>query len=395
LKIAYVTVRYGETIVGGAEQACRQLATHLAASGVEVSVHTTCATDAVTWADDVAPGTTVEAGVTVHRHRSVSGRDPGFDAASAPVLANPAAQSAATQREWLRLQGPICPDAVASAGDSGADLIVCLPYLYWPTVEATARFADRVVLHPAAHDEAPIRLPVFGTTFEAARGLAYFTDAERRLLERLYPSLSATPMLVAGLGIDIGPVSDGTALRERAGLGDRPYILCLGRVDNGKGALVLQRFFAAYKRRHPGPLALVFAGSVVHPPDPHPDVFVTGPLSEDLKRSALAGASVFVHPSGYESFSIVLLEAWAAGRPVLVNARCGPTTEHVRRSGAGLTYGGYAGFELALDRLLHDQALAAAMGAAGERYVEKNFAWPVVIQRYGRWLERLAYATVQ
>jgi glycosyltransferase involved in cell wall biosynthesis len=392
VKLACVTVRYGPSIMGGAEQACRQLAEHLVAAGVEVEVHTTCAVDSVTWADVLAPGTTVEAGVTVHRHRSEAGRDPGFEAFSSRILAQPARQTAADQERWLRLQGPVCPAAVSGAAGAGADLVVCTPYLYWPTVEAVRHLGGRAVLHPAAHEEAPIHLPVFAAKLAAAGGLAYYTDAERKLVEQLWPALVSTPQVVVGLGIDpeAGRSATPASFREAAGIGDRPYLLCLGRVDAGKGTDVLGRFFAAYKGRRPGPLALVFAGPVVHRPDEHPDVIVTGPLSEPEKWSALAGAVAVVNPSVHESFSIVLLEAWSVRRPVLVNGRCGATSEHARRSGGGLVFGGYATFEAAVDRVLGDPAVARAMGDTGRRYVEDSFAWPVVTARYQRWLERLA-----
>jgi glycosyltransferase involved in cell wall biosynthesis len=180
--------------------------------------------------------------------------------------------------------------------------------------------------------------------------------------------------------------------RVMSGVGDRPYLLCLGRVDEGKGTAVLARFFVAYKRRRPGPLALVFAGPVVHPPPAHPDIVTTGVLSEPEKWSALSGALALVNPSVHESFSIVALEAWAVGRPVLVNARCGPTAEHARRSGGGLAFAGYAGFEAAVDRLAADARAAAALGAEGRSYVERAFAWPSVTARYRTWLERLVTA---
>ncbi|GAC1595680.1 MAG: glycosyltransferase family 4 protein [Acidimicrobiales bacterium] len=391
MKIAYVTVRYGADILGGAEQACRQLAEHLVTAGVEVAVHTTCATSAVTWADQLPAGTTIEAGVTVHRHRVEAGRDPTFETVSASVLAAPAHQTMHDQRHWLHLQGPVCPDAVDGAVDSGADLVVATPYLYWPTIEA-ARRSSRFVMHPAAHDEAPIHLPVIAETFAAACGLAYYTDGERRLVERLWPSLAATPQLVVGLGVDpdAGSARDATSFRTSSGLGDRPYLLYVGRVDDGKGVRVLARYFAAYKRRHPGPLALVFAGAVVHPPDEHPDVIVTGPVADADKWAAMADAALFINPSANESFSIVVLESWSVGTPVLVNARCPATVEHARRSHGGLSFNGYASFETSVDRVLADRELASAMGQAGRRYVEDNFAWPVVTDRYRRWLERLA-----
>jgi glycosyltransferase involved in cell wall biosynthesis len=393
VKIAYITVRYGAAVVGGAETACRQLAEHLAADGVDVSVHTTCAVDSSTWADVLVPGRSVEGGVTVHRYRSRSGRDRRFDEYSGEVLADPSAQPAARQVEWVRRQGPVCPAAVDGAEAEDADLIVATPYLFWPTVEAARRAAPgRVVLHPAAHDEPPIRLPLFEDVFAAAAGLAFYTDAERRLAEHLFPFLAGRPQLVVGLGVDPAVSTDDAAFRAASGIGQRPYLLCLGRVDEGKGTAVLAHFFSAYKRRRPGPLTLVFAGPVVHRPADHPDIVVTGELTEPLKWSALAGATALVNPSVNESFSIVLLEAWAAGRPALVNARCGPTAEHARRSRAGLAFGSYGSFEAAVDRLVADPATARAMGDAGRAYVERSFAWPVVTARYRRWLEQLVAA---
>jgi glycosyltransferase involved in cell wall biosynthesis len=135
----------------------------------------------------------------------------------------------------------------------------------------------------------------------------------------------------------------------------------------------------------------VFAGQVVHAPPQHPDIITTGPVTDDDKWAAMAGASALVHPSANESFGIVLLESWAVGRPVLVNAHCPATVEHVRRSGGGLTFGGYAAFETALDRLMGDADVAAAMGEAGREYGRDTFAWPVVTTRYRRWLERLVH----
>jgi glycosyltransferase involved in cell wall biosynthesis len=388
-----VTVRYGPEVVGGAEQACRQLAEHLAADGAEIHVHTTCAVDPVTWADAVPPGRSVENGVTVHRHRSVSGRDPRFDARSRAVLTDPAAQPAAVQERWLEQQGPVCRAAVDGALGDDADLVVATPYLFWPTVETARRVPPgRLVLHPAAHDEPPIHLPVFARVFGAAAGLAWYTDAERRLVEGLFPALAARAQLVVGLGIDPVDAVDDTAFRRMAGIDDRPYLLCLGRVDEGKGTALLARFFVAYKRRRPGPLALVFAGPVVHRPPPHPDVVVTGPLDEADKWSALSGAAGLVNPSAHESFSIVVLEAWAARRPVLVNVRCAATSEHTRRSHGGLAFGGYASFEAAVDRLVTDGGAARAMGDAGRAYVEAFFGWPAVTARYGRWLEGIISA---
>jgi len=72
---------------------------------------------------------------------------------------------------------------------------------------------------------------------------------------------------------------------------------------------------------------------------------VTGTVSEADKWDILAGAEVMVTPSAYESFSLVLLEAWTLGVPVLVNASCAATMEHCRRSGGGLWFESFRSFE--------------------------------------------------
>ena len=110
--------------------------------------------------------------------------------------------------------------------------------------------------------------------------------------------------------------------RARVGLDDRPFLLCLGRVDDGKGARLLAECFAQYKERRAGPLALVFAGPVVNAPPAHPDIIVTGAVDEDVKWGLLRAAQALVSPSAFESFSIVLLEAWTVGTPAFVNSRC-------------------------------------------------------------------------
>ncbi len=55
------------------------------------------------------------------------------------------------------------------------------------------------VLHPAAHDEPALYLPVFRGTFANADAICYHTTAERRLVERIHP-VADRPQIVLGLG---------------------------------------------------------------------------------------------------------------------------------------------------------------------------------------------------
>ena len=193
--------------------------------------------------------------------------------------------------------------------------------------------------------------------------------------------VGATRQIVLGLGSDPQP-GEPAPPRAAVGVGDRPYLLYVGRVDDGKGTSVLARFFRAYKDAHPGPLALVLAGPVVHDPPPHDDIIVAGVLDEATKWGLLRDATAFVHPSAFEAFSLVLVEAWHAARPVMVNARCFATREHCERSGGGLWFDGYAEFEVTLEKLLGDERLRARLGRAGQEYVRSEFTWPVILTRY-------------
>ena len=149
---------------------------------------------------------------------------------------------------------------------------------------------------------------------------------------------------------------------------------------------MLAEYFAEYKERHPSDLALAFVGPVsVEAPD-HPDIVATGTVSEADKWDLLAGAEVMVSPSAYESFSLVLLEAWTLGVPVLVNGGCAATMEHCRRSGGGLWFDSYRMFEVAVDRLTGNADLRASLGDAGRRYTDRYYRWDSIIERYAEFL---------
>jgi glycosyltransferase involved in cell wall biosynthesis len=97
-----------------------------------------------------------------------------------------------------------------------------------------------------------------------------------------------------------------------------------------------------------------------------------------------------VAPSPHESFSLTVVEALTAGVPVLVNAVCGATREHAELSGAGLWFGDYAQFEAGVGLLSADDAPYETMRRNGRRYVEANYRWPVILDRYCSFLERFS-----
>jgi glycosyltransferase involved in cell wall biosynthesis len=389
VRLTYVLPRYGTEVVGGAELAIRLIAERLVAlPGWEVSVLTTCALDSRTWADWYPAGSAVVNGVRVERFSNPLERDPDFDAFSNKVLLQPG-PTRDEQTRWIDMQGPFSPELLNAVASCDADLVVFKPYLYYPTVRGVPLVSDRAVMHPAAHDEPALRLPLFRSVFAQCQGFVYNMAGERALVESVCPEASAVPSLVSGFGIEPPASVDparGASLADGA-----PYVVSVGRVDGSKGSLLLARWFAAYKDRHPGPLRLVLVGQVADevPEASREDVVLTGVVDDDVKWAAVAGALAVVQPSPYESLSLALLEGWAVGRPAVVNAACAATSEHVRASGGGLVFDGYASFEVVLERLVSSAGLRDALGEAGRGYVERLYRWPRILSRYAAFMESL------
>jgi glycosyltransferase involved in cell wall biosynthesis len=160
-------------------------------------------------------------------------------------------------------------------------------------------------------------------------------------------------------------------------------------VEGAKGTNALAGAFARFKDRHPGPLVLVYAGPVLDAPPSHPEVVVAGLVDDETKWGLLRGALALVSPSPFESFGLVVVEAWTAGVPVLVNAACDATREHCERSGGGLWFRDYEEFDVALRRLVESAELRAALATVGAQYAHDHFSWSTVVDRYVAFLHGL------
>jgi len=382
MRILYAVQRYGADIVGGSEAACRMFAEQLVGRGHDVSVLTSCAKSYVDWADYYEPGVSTIRGVTVHRLPSVGPRRVEvFGPLDQWMHSGPHPVPLASQQRWTKAMGPDLVGQRRWLVDNvrGFDVAIFMTYLYGTTTRGLPVAAGMVptILQPTAHDEPPFRVPIMATLFRQPDAFLFFTPEERETVERQFRI--ETFGAVTGIGIDLVEADRPANFRESVGLGDRPYILYAGRFDHMKGAVELSDFFRAYKRRNPSDLALVYVGEQLNPVDPHPDIFTVGFVDEAMKRNALAGALALAQPSYFESFSIVLCEAWVQRRPAIVQARSPVLAGQARRSGGALPFAGYAEFEAAIDLLLDQPHLADELGNRGRRYVEDRYRWDVVL----------------
>jgi glycosyltransferase involved in cell wall biosynthesis len=101
-----------------------------------------------------------------------------------------------------------------------------------------------------------------------------------------------------------------------------------------------------------------------------------GVLTEQQRRNFFAGIDIFALPSRTDSFGLVLLEAWANGKPNLVYRAGGPA-ELVRHESDGLQAKCGDVVELAeqLWRLVEDPGLRRTLGANGLSRIDREFRW--------------------
>jgi glycosyltransferase involved in cell wall biosynthesis len=385
--VAFVIQRYGPEITGGSESLARAIAERLI-EDYRITVFTSCAVDYVTWRNALPEGTQDVNGVEVRRFASLAERDlDAFNAFSEPLYRGPRTRE--DEIEWLRRQGPETPalvEALAAEADR-FHAVVFFTYLYYPTYWGLRAAPGRAVLVPTTHDEPPLRFAIYDEMFARPRAFAFLTGPEEELVRSRF-DVAGRPAAVAGIGIDMPDAVDGEAFRARHAL-HAPYALYAGRIDAGKGCAEMIAHYAAY-RAAGGTADLVLIGSLAMGLPVVPGLRYLGFLSDADKQAAMAGARVVVCSSPYESLSIVLLEAFAAGVPGLVNARAAVLKDHCLRANGGLYYADADEFVAALDLLVTDDALRDGLGASGRRYVESQYRWDAVLDRYRALIEAAA-----
>lgn len=393
MKVAFVVQRYGTEILGGSEYHCRLVAEHLSTRH-DVEVLTTCAREYTTWENAYAEGADRVRGVTVRRFPNAETRDlETFNAYSDWLFANP--HSAADEEKWLREQGPWCPALLdyLEREHASYDALIFFTYLYAPTVQGLKIDPRRSILVPTAHDEPAIRLEMYRDVFSKPGAIAYNTGVERGFLRQQF-EIPAPSQEIVGCGVDLPPhlspsndngapsAKRGAVFRRRHRLFD-PFVLYGGRIDPGKGCEELIEYFSTYADQC-GDATLALMGVKLMPIPDEPFIRFAGMLPEIERLEALEAATVVVVPSPYESLSLLALEAFAVGTPILANARSEVVTDHCQRSNAGLYYGSRDEFVECLRLLMHDADLRARMGQLGRAYVEANYGWTVILDKYER-----------
>lgn len=358
-------VRYGGTIVS-----VHGLATALAARGHDVHVYTTSVDGAGD--SDVPHGVPVPIdGVKVWYFRSPNAR---------------------------RLyRSPALRDALA-ATVAGFDVVHTHAIFLWPLWVA-ARAAHRAGVPYVMSPRGMLERDLICEKSTLAKGL-WIAMAERHNLERAAAihvtsareaaqaaafGFRLPPMHEIPNGVDLEtPATEPPSAAIAAVTAGEPFVLFLGRLNWKKG---IDRLMGAMARV-PG-VRLVVAGNdeegyravlagVAARVGVSSRVLFAGAVHGADKAALLAHARVLVLPSYSENFGNVVVEAMAAGCPVIVTPEVG-IADAVRETGAGWVVEGDAiALGGAISHLVASPEQRAELGARGRAAAAARFSWGAV-----------------
>jgi glycosyltransferase involved in cell wall biosynthesis len=390
LKLAFVIQRYGLEVNGGAELHCRWLAEHLRERH-QVEVFATRALDYLEWRNHYPAGTAIVNGIPVHRFPVRRPRNARVFAS----LSNVVFYDTHTREEeeaWVRENGPFSPKLVKAVAAARArfDFFFFYCYRYYQTYAGLPAVPDRAILVPTAEEDPAIHLGIFKPFFRSPRGIVYLTPEEQGLVEEAGDNRQV-PSVVIGSGLDMPEPCRSLDFKAKHGI-TRPFVLYVGRIDKNKGCVTLFAYFRKFLEETGFDVDLVLAGKAVIDVPDHPRIRHVGFITEEEKVVALRQSALLVIPSPYESLSVITLEAWKLGLPVLANARCRVLAGQCLRSNGGLFYHGYAEFAESLKLLLGRPQVGRTLGAQGRRYVEEEYSWDRVLGKVEGLLARVSRA---
>ncbi len=191
-------------------------------------------------------------------------------------------------------------------------------------------------------------------------------------------------------GLDRPSLPDNSSQRLKELNLSKPFALFLGRASFDKGAIHAAQAIC-HRNRQQKPLPLILAGQSTPEFDrfyrtlsPQEKLWIRpiGLISEAQKQVLLSKTEMLLLPSQADSFGIVLLEAWAYGKPVIgANAGGIPGVIDDGRNGLLIPFGDVPALAAAIQQLIENQAQSFALGRAGLEKVNSIYRWDKVGDR--------------
>jgi glycosyltransferase involved in cell wall biosynthesis len=239
--------------------------------------------------------------------------------------------------------------------------------------------------------------PVFDRLTRWAFNQADYSLAPSRLVQRDMQAIGIRDVGLWQRGVDaerFHPRFRDDAMRALLSQGhpDAPLLIYVGRLSNEKQIDHLRPVL----ERVPGTrLALVGDGPAREALERHfagTPTYFAGYMAGDTLSQAYASGDIFVFPSALETFGLVVVEAMAAGLPV-VASRVGGIADVVEEGVTGYTFasGDIEALVAGVEQIAHSRARIRQMGAAARAFAETQ-AWPAMNDEVIAHYERLIAA---
>jgi phosphatidyl-myo-inositol dimannoside synthase len=233
--------------------------------------------------------------------------------------------------------------------------------------------------------------------------LTYLAEYFRIRMARALSADAARRMVRLAPGVDPAEFHRGTGgariRRELAIAPDRPVVVCVSRMVPRKGQDTLIRAWPAVRARTPGDPLLLLVGegpyrtqleALSQQLGVSDSVLFTGPVTWDNLPAYYDAGAIFAMPCrtrrgglDVEGLGIVYLEAAATGLPV-IGGDSGGAPDAILDGETGYVVRGRSVTDLAdrLIELLCDPAGAAAMGEKGRAWIDREWTWDIVADRF-------------
>ncbi len=398
MKIAQVCIRY--LAPGGVETHIRQISERLVSRGHEVTVYTTNLKTQIPW----------QCFEDYDRQTYVNG---------VKVVRLPIRRYAIPYVPYPTISG-----LIKTLFDAEEDVVHAHSHRYYQIFACAAakkkrgrikgRYRMPLVVtphfHPPANQESAISKFLMAvddalfsrSMYRVVDRILVVTDGEKKYIRKFAP-LSKCVTVPNGIDMaDWTPAPDGAPFRRRYRLSDDDkIILYTGRLADNKGLehLIDASYEVIVRHKHAkfvivgedwGVLKMLKKKIWAKNLD---DYFIfTGHIEDfGLFKSAYAAANVFVLPSEWEAFGIVLLEAMACGTPI-VASDVGGIPHVIDGAGRTFKYGDVKALAKEIISVLDNEEQERARSLKGRARVNERFTWDAVVDRLEEIYKNVAYA---
>jgi glycosyltransferase involved in cell wall biosynthesis len=283
-------------------------------------------------------------------------------------------------------------------GHHKPDIVHSYGFWYQPA-DVTARYAAKhnipFIFHPLYYENKIRRKitwqlyknTIGRKTFALADVVVVISPFEQALIEKAGFAVKRFELIPPGIDLSYYERSRLNPFVKRNITGD--IMLSVARVARGKGLEDILHVLPELIKKHPN-LQWVIIGedfgdkkrlnSLAKKIGVQPHMHWFGKVDEEELIGAYQHAAVFVHPSYYEAFGIVLAEASICGCPVVArNVAAIPfVTPHQK---SGLLFNTIEEMRQHIEAILTNAPLRRELSHQGKRYISENFQWETSIAK--------------